>query len=58
MSLSEQTVKCKICGRPYKTYAYFAGDQSACSRCVREAESNRSNDVRIPEGLNRVRFSK
>ena len=40
MSMTEQTVKCPICGNPYKVYAYHAGDQSACSSCVRKAESN------------------
>ena len=32
------TVKCPICGRPYKVYAFKAGDQSACPKCVSEAE--------------------
>jgi hypothetical protein len=36
----ERTVKCPICGKPYKTYSYYAGDQSACPKCVREAEKN------------------
>lgn len=47
MSMTEQTVKCPICGNPYKVYAYHAGDQSACSSCVRKAESNsRGGDFR------------
>jgi NMD protein affecting ribosome stability and mRNA decay len=32
------TIKCPICGRPYKWYAHYAGDQSACPACRREAE--------------------
>lgn len=32
------TIKCPICGRAYKWYAHYAGDQSACPACVREAE--------------------
>lgn len=39
MSLSEQTVKCPLCSNPYKTYAFYAGDQSACSKCVKKAEN-------------------
>ena len=34
----EQTVKCPICGDPYKVYPYFAGDQSACPDCRAKAE--------------------
>jgi endogenous inhibitor of DNA gyrase (YacG/DUF329 family) len=34
----ERTIKCPICGRPYKTYPSYAGDQSACPRCRKEAE--------------------
>lgn len=33
-----QTVKCNICGRPYKFYAFMAGDQSACPSCRSQAE--------------------
>lgn len=33
----EQTVKCPICGDPYKTYAHMAGDQSACPQCIAKA---------------------
>lgn len=36
----EKTVKCPICGRPYKIMPYCAGDQSACLKCVAEAERN------------------
>jgi len=35
-----RTVKCPICGKPYKFYAHSAADQSACPKCVREAEAN------------------
>ncbi len=34
----EQTVKCPICGEPYKFMPFFVGDQSACPGCVRKAE--------------------
>ncbi len=34
----EQTVKCPICGKPYKVYSHTVADQSACSRCVEKAE--------------------
>lgn len=38
MSALDRTIKCGICGRPYKFYAFSAADQSACRSCVREAE--------------------
>lgn len=37
----ERTIKCPICGKSYKVYAHYAGDQSACPDCVRKAEENR-----------------
>jgi len=36
----ETTVKCPICGRPYKCFDMYAGDQSACPKCISEAEGN------------------
>lgn len=36
----EQTVKCKICGKPYVVYAFYSGDQSACPSCRNKARSN------------------
>lgn len=33
MTMGEQTIKCKICGQPYKVYSFYAGDQSACKTC-------------------------
>lgn len=32
------TIKCPICGRPYKWYSHTVLDQSACPSCVAEAE--------------------
>jgi endogenous inhibitor of DNA gyrase (YacG/DUF329 family) len=37
---TEATVKCPICGKPYKVYAFYAGDPTACSDCVRKADKN------------------
>lgn len=37
MSL-DRTVKCPICGEPYKTYSHTVADQSACPDCVNKAE--------------------
>lgn len=53
MSL-DKTVKCHICGAPYKFYAFSAADQSACPACVEEAERsmNRPSD----EEMERRRF--
>ena len=36
----EKTIKCPICGEPYKFYAYSAADQSACPKCVMKATKN------------------
>lgn len=38
--MNEKTVKCPICGEPYKVYPFYVGDQSACSKCVNKAEAN------------------
>ncbi len=38
MSLTE-TIKCRICGKPYKVSGYTVIDQSACPECVRAAET-------------------
>lgn len=35
--MSEQTVKCPICGEPYVFYSHYAGDQSACPGCRAKA---------------------
>jgi len=35
--IETRTVKC-ICGRMYKTYMFYCGDQSACPTCRAEAE--------------------
>lgn len=40
MSSDEQTIKCPICGRPYKVYSCTTADQSACPKCVMEAEKS------------------
>ena len=38
--MTEQTVKCPICGEPYVFYAYMAGDQSACPTCRGKARKD------------------
>ena len=43
--MSEKTVKCKICGKPYKIYMFSSADQSACPSCVAEAERNSSRGI-------------
>lgn len=37
MSMMERTVKCPICGEPYKLMPFYAGDQTACPNCVAKA---------------------
>ena len=48
------TIKCPICGEPYKVYAFFAGDQSACSHCQQKAMKKGGHwtheDIRKGEG--------
>lgn len=49
--MTEQTVKCRICGEPYKFYWFSAADQSACPDCVAKAEkksSESSNANQLP----------
>ena len=36
----EKTAKCPICGRLYKIYSHTTADQSACPKCVTQAEIN------------------
>ena len=38
----DHTVKCRICGDPYKFLSMIVRDQSACPKCVAEAERNMS----------------
>jgi len=35
--VNERTVKCPICGKPYKVSPFYAGDQSACPDCQMKA---------------------
>lgn len=36
--MSNQTVRCRLCGKPYTFYAFYAGDQSACPSCRAAAQ--------------------
>lgn len=56
MGLLDQTVKCGICGKPYKFYAFSGADQSACPACVREAEKAVVRDDTPEEKLRRERY--
>lgn len=38
--MTDRTVKCPICRRPYVVYGYYVGDQSACRKCRREARKD------------------
>lgn len=46
MSIDERTVKCPICGEPYKVYAFSAADQSACPQCVKKAAAKDDKGMR------------
>ena len=37
----EQTIACKLCGHPYKVFMHTVADQSACPRCISQAEMMR-----------------
>jgi hypothetical protein len=50
--VSEHTIKCPICEKPYKVYSHFAGDQSACSKCQQEARGGSLRD-RLTDRTNR-----
>jgi len=44
------TRKCPVCGKPYKVYNMTVADQSACPKCVAEANKNYKwiPDVKTP----------
>ena len=56
MSMTEWTEKCPICGDPYKRYAFYAGDQSACPDCIRKAEQKRTKryDAEVEKAVERL----
>lgn len=47
--MTEKTVKCPICGEPYKFYPFSAADQSACPDCVRKADQKMHGREQIPD---------
>jgi hypothetical protein len=53
---SGQVVKCPICGRPYRIYSHYAGDQSACSGCRAMADRAVMRPDTDEEGQRRERF--
>lgn len=44
----ETTLKCPFCGRLYKGYSMYAGDQSCCPKCREAAERNDYPDRSFP----------
>ena len=46
--MNEATVKCPICGEPYKTYGNTTADQSACPNCVYKAEQKELKRMNRP----------
>jgi uncharacterized protein (DUF983 family) len=44
--VNECTIKCPICGRPYKFSPFLDKDQSACPQCVEEAEKNMTTRIK------------
>jgi len=51
----EQTIKCPICGEPYKVYSHTVNDQSACPKCVTKAKHNTWTPIGIPQQENTER---
>lgn len=51
--MTEQTIKCRICGKPYKFYMFSAADQSACPACVAAADRAVKRDSSDDELSNR-----
>lgn len=49
--MTEETIKCPICGKPYKVYTFSAGDQSACPKCVRQAAVDTYKQVQYKKRL-------
>jgi len=47
--MTETTMKCRICGKPYKVYSMYAGDQSACPACRRAADEACKRDSTAQE---------
>lgn len=40
MAMTSGTLKCKICGEPYKWYSHLVADQTVCPSCERKARMN------------------
>jgi len=53
--ISEQTVKCPICGKPYVTFAHYAGDQSACPSCRSEARGGNDYNIIVTDNTNSIK---
>lgn len=49
--MSEQTVKCPICARPYVVYMHYAGDQSACPSCRQKARERQTRLIDLGKGV-------
>lgn len=53
--MTEWTVKCSICGAPYKVYLFSAADQSACPDCIRKAEGKGVDKLKTLDEFNKER---
>lgn len=53
--MMEQTIKCPICGRPYKVHSMTVADQSACPSCMAEAERRALSPTEHEEDVYRRR---
>lgn len=54
MSIEMQIIPCKVCGKPYRVYAFYAGDQTACSDCQNMAQFNEQVG-RVPEHVQKYK---
>lgn len=54
--MSQTTLKCPICGKPYTAYMHYAGDQSACPECRMEARRGVERPSNYEEKMRRFRY--
>lgn len=56
--MTEQVVKCGVCGKHYKIYMHTVADQSACRDCVSAAEEACARDSTYVEISKRANYYK
>lgn len=49
--MTEQTIKCPICGDPFVFHSHYAGDQSACPKCRAKARPGGYKTRKVGSGF-------